>query len=282
MLRKHNKRGFTLIELAFGLAMAAVASAIALPALQGNRQQARRTACKNNLKQIGLALHNYHDSFNCFPPGWISSNHFGWQTMLLPQMEQARLYNDLNFLTAFDTKSPLFQQRINDFRCPMDRGADLAAGLSRSNYAGVMVGTPSNTTGESTHGGGSFGKNSRRNFRDFRDGSSNTVMVGERMSTTKIQRDVPEGKKVAVTDKDIVRGTEGTWVGLNPGELSIVSSPQLGLPNSNTYGAFSSPHAGGAQFMVGDGSVRFISENINPKTFVAICTTSGGETTGDF
>ena len=282
MIRKHKKRGFTLIELALGLAMAAVASAIALPALQGNRQQARRTACKNNLKQIGLALHNYHDAFNTLPPGWISSNHFGWQVMTLPFMEQANLYNELNFLKAFDTKSPLFKQKINDYRCPVDRGGEIAAGLSRSNYAGVMVGTPSNTTGQSTHGGGTFGVNSRRGFRDYRDGMSNTIMVGERMSTTRLHREAPDDKNVTIPEKETIRGTEGTWVGLNPGELSIVSSSELGVPNSSTYGAFSSAHTGGAQFMVGDGSVRLISENINPKTFAAICTTAGGETTGDF
>lgn len=282
MRQTRKKRGFTLIELALGLAMAAVSAAIALPAFQGNRQVARRVACQNNMKMIGIALHNYNESFNTFPPGWISSNRLGWHVMILPFIEQSSLYNELNFLAAFDAKAQPFQQRIGEYRCPVDRGVDLAAGLSRSNYAGVIVGKPSNTTGTSTHGGGTFGINSKRKFQDFRDGTSNTVMVGERMSTSRIRNPHEENGKAAQHEKPVIRGTEGTWVGLNPGELSIVSSSEMGPPNSNTYGAFSSPHTGGAQFLVADGSVRFISENIDLKTYAAICTTSGGEAFEDF
>lgn len=281
MFRSHKRRGFTLIELAMGFAVAVVAAAIILPALQGSRQQARRTACRNNIKQIGLALHNYESAFKMFPPGWISSNHFSWQVMILPFVEQTNIYNQLNFLTEFDKQDKLLKKPIGTYRCPLDRGLEVAAGLGRSNMAGVIMGKPSNTTGTSTHGGGSFGVNTCHRIRDYLDGLSNTVMVGERMSTAKLRpsRDVEKGEE---PEPETVRGTEGTWVGLNPGELSIVSSPELGRPNSNTYGAFGSPHGDGAFFVLGDGSVRFVSENINEKTFSAVCTIGGGEPFGDF
>lgn len=282
MARKFKRRGFTLIELALGLGIAAVTAAMALPALQGSRQQARRTACRNNMHQIALALHNYESAYRMIPPGWISSNHYGWSAMVLPFLEQQNIYNKFNFLIAFNPRDEHLKTQMPVYRCSMDRGSELAAGLGRSNYAGVMVGKPSNTKGTSTHGGGSFGVNHCQRFRDFSDGMSNTIMVGERMSTAKIRDPRADSSKENASDAKLVRGTEGNWVGLNPGELSIVSSTELGLPNSNTYGAFSSPHKGGVFFVLGDGSVRFISENINDKTFAAIATISGGEMMGNF
>lgn len=280
--RSRRVRGFTVIELFMGMAIVAVSAALILPAMQSSRHAARTTQCKNNLKQIGIALHNYHEAFNTFPPGWVNGNQFAWSVQILPFIEQTNIYNELNFLAKYDKNNRQLHSRIETYRCSSDRGADLAAGLGRSNYAGVMVGKASNTTAESTHGGGSFGMNSRRNFRDYRDGTSNTVMVGERRSTARVRKEIPDNAKVAQPDPGVVFGTEGNWVGTNPGELSIVSSAATGKLNSNTYGVFSSPHPGGANFLVGDGSVRLISENIDVTTYLAICTTGGGETTGDF
>lgn len=276
--RKHRRvRGFTVIELFLVMGIVAVSVALILPAVQSSRNAARRNQCTNNMKEIGLALHNYHDAFNTYPPGWVKGNQFAWSVHLLTFIEQVNIYNELNFLTKYDKDNRLLRSRIETYRCPDDRGVDLAAGLGRSNYAGVMVGKPSNTTAESTHGGGSFGVNSRRNFRSFRDGTSNTIMVGERRSTAKAGK-----QKGAQKDGGDVHGTEGTWVGTNPGELSIVSSSELGTPNSSTYGAFSSPHAGGANFLLGDGAIKLISEKIDKTTFAQICTTDGGEANGDF
>src|SRR5580698_8598950 len=104
------KRGFTLIELLVVIAIIAVLVALLLPAVQQAREAARRTQCKNNLKQIGLALYNYHDSFSLFPPGYVDRNgnpnltpdndlgpSWGWAAFLLPGMDQAPLYNQINF-----------------------------------------------------------------------------------------------------------------------------------------------------------------------------------------
>src|SRR4051812_6730319 len=99
MIPKTFKRGFTLIELLVVIAIIAVLIALLLPAVQQAREAARRSQCKNNLKQIGLALHNYHDTANTLPPGWIgdptgsnAGNRWGWGTMILPYLDQAPLY----------------------------------------------------------------------------------------------------------------------------------------------------------------------------------------------
>jgi len=287
--RKH--RGFTLIELLVVIAIIAILIALLLPAVQQAREAARRTECKNNLKQIGLALHNYHDSFGSFPPGWVSAggvNNFGWSVFIFPQIEQNNVYSALNFLAAYTTADTNLQAPLPAFRCASDTGSANFGGLARSNYAGVIMytyTTPSATTvtnasgATATHGGGSFGLNSKRSFRDYRDGTSATIIVGERMSTG--------------TVNGATRGTEGVIAGITNGntngDLGVVGSPispatasTVVSPNSNVYGAFSSRHSGGAQFLLGDGCARMISENINGATFQAVGTTAGGEVTGDF
>jgi prepilin-type N-terminal cleavage/methylation domain-containing protein/prepilin-type processing-associated H-X9-DG protein len=295
--RKH--RGFTLIELLVVIAIIAILIALLLPAVQQAREAARRTECKNNLKQIGIALHNYHETFNCFPPGWIAGtatgtpNGFGWSIHILPFIEQVNLYNALNFLQSYSTADTNLSTLIPAFRCASDTGTATINGVARSNYAGVIMYTYTTTAGTlvtnggavtATHGGGSFGNLSKRNFRDYRDGTANTIMVGERMGTGIIN--------------GITRGTEAIVAGvLNPvtatGDLNVVGSPMYyagaapGVvinPNGNTnnYGAFSSRHSGGAQFLLGDGSVRLVSDNVNASTFQAVGTTAGGEITGDF
>src|SRR3954454_25192238 len=107
------RRGFTLIELLVVIAIIAILIALLLPAVQQAREAARRTQCKNNLKQIGLALHNYHDTCNSFPPGWINTwasnpprsnfpgNSWGWNAMILPMMDQGNVYNQINWSVGF-------------------------------------------------------------------------------------------------------------------------------------------------------------------------------------
>ncbi|HVW00438.1 MAG TPA: DUF1559 domain-containing protein [Planctomycetaceae bacterium] len=300
---KQLKRAFTLIELLVVIAIIAVLIALLLPAVQQAREAARRSQCKNNLKQLGLAIHNYHDNFNSIPPGWIGANTsiatpvpmgWGWNVMLFPQMDQAPLYGKFVFTAQPTNAGGLLSTSIPALRCPSDPGsqtftdANYGANIARSNYLGVngvlninsytqpmlaMTSTPGATAASGTNtginGGGSFGESSFHNFRDFSDGLSNTILVGERSST------------------NAGSGSEGigdaTWVGpsLTAGSYSPLTQamaiadcyypPYNGVsvggntavnPLCTSATGFGSYHTGGAQFLMGDGAVRFISNNI--------------------
>ncbi len=209
--------GFTLIELLVVIAIIAVLVALLLPAIQQAREAARRAQCKNNLKQMGLALHNYHEMNRSLPPGWIGGNRWGWAVFILPELDQSSLYNllggtkgvNVTGATAlgFNAVMPslimpnALQTALTVYRCPSDSGTNLVTpplsdgytiattpaanttSFGRSNYAGVegavvnLAVIPTTTNGL---GGGAFSQNSSRRFRDFIDGLSNTFLVGER------------------------------------------------------------------------------------------------------
>ena len=197
------RRGFTLIELLVVIAIIAVLVAILLPAVQQAREAARRTQCKNNLKQIGLALHNYEEMHGVFPPGYIArdvdaddpavaetGSGFAWPTMLLPLMDQAGVHSRLDFEgDAIDDESlDAAQTVVSEFLCPSDPAPnffDVTDGLAtytlpRSNYAG-MYGYGSVTMAPGApEPAGLLYRNSSVLMRDILDGSSNTIAVAER------------------------------------------------------------------------------------------------------
>jgi prepilin-type N-terminal cleavage/methylation domain-containing protein len=321
MLKRSRKRGFTLIELLVVIAIIAILIALLLPAVQQAREAARRTQCKNNLHQIGLALHNYHDSYNKFPPGIIVGNLQSWSVHILSQLEQAPLFNDVNFdLLANNTATVAPGQQVNSnlgatilplYRCPSDSGDpsteaprqtnnNMAVNCSAmpsndqcclksptgpwdratSNYIanwgpGEAGNTkPSDATGASgtLDGGGLFYANSSLSFRDMLDGSSNTFAVGERAGLVLGEAGQPgagsQHKTYAFWYGVCCVGIAGCpATGNRAGDLYGCTGVKLN--GQNTAGdyravvAFSSNHAGGGHFLMGDGAVRFISENIN-------------------
>jgi prepilin-type N-terminal cleavage/methylation domain-containing protein/prepilin-type processing-associated H-X9-DG protein len=304
-VRSKQRSAFTLIELLVVIAIIAVLIALLLPAVQQAREAARRSQCKNNMKQIGLALHNYHDQANTFPPGYIGANTttllgWSWATMLLPHLDQAPLYNSLVFTTspatAAGTQYNNQQAPLPAYRCPSDNGpptitfptaqtASATAGssliattmnqpFSRSNYAGVY-GT---ATLAYTAGNGTFWENSKRNFRDFTDGTSNTIVVGERRSPGTVNGNAVGGDTmwVCATGQTTTQG------------MAYVLGDVLYKMNAQATGnieAFGSLHSGGAHFLMGDGAVRFISENISTGatgTYNYLATTQGNEVVGEF
>jgi prepilin-type processing-associated H-X9-DG protein len=286
-----------LIELLVVIAIIAILIALLLPAVQQAREAARRTTCRNNLKQIGLALHNYHDVFKMFPMGYVDvatdREGWGWSAMILPQLDQKPLFDQLGVnqqslearLAAGDPGA-LLRTPLPAFRCPSDNpgnnGPDLihqnkhfgggvgttAGGLgnyavSASNYMGVS-GTRSNNNsvpiGTNPDNLGLFGSNSSFRIRDFLDGTSNTFAVGER--DTSICR---SGTWVGVRNPN-GNGSRGVWVVLGETWLAKLNTP-IAVINWSADGGcgegFSSNHAGGANFLFCDGSVRFVSDNIN-------------------
>lgn len=293
-LKRRPRPGFTLIELLVVIAIIAILIALLLPAVQQAREAARRTQCRNNLKQIGLALHNYHDSFNTMPPGWIGMtggvpdiygiNGWGWGAHILPQIEQNNLYATLNFNINMSNTS-MFTARttvIPTFRCASDVSEDtwklndgsVDHDLAIANYVGVFGTSDIDDCAASPNslcrGEGAFYQNSKVPFRDFSDGLSNTLVVGERRTRT----DTPEQ-------------WHATWTGVIPnGDDALVRI--LGTcdhtPNhpSNHIDDFSSLHSGGAHFTFGDGSVKFVSTNVDLGVYQALATRAGGETKHEF
>lgn len=302
-MRPVSRSGFTLIELLVVIAIIAVLIALLLPAVQQAREAARRSQCKNNLKQIGLALHNYHDVANSFPPGWIAVRNgvadfedggsgFSWGTFLLPYLDQAPLYSKLNF--NYDMNAPenvdFLQAKLAVFQCPSDPKPDTfttegtpAVRLATANYV-AMFGTtdlhgcenapgvaPVNSGGQCVSNG-AFYHNSNTQFRDFTDGLSNTILAGER--TTFVDPDHAD---------EIFYGT---WAGAVPGEehaVGRVIGHAEHAPNQKHHAEdFGSSHTGGAHFVMGDGRVVFLSENMNEDTFRSLGTRAGGEVVGEF
>jgi prepilin-type N-terminal cleavage/methylation domain-containing protein/prepilin-type processing-associated H-X9-DG protein len=303
-MHRDVRRTFTLIELLVVIAIIAILIALLLPAVQQAREAARRTQCKNNLKQIGLALHNYHDTFNAFPSGWIGVedgmptahegiNGIGWGAMILPYLDQSNLYNQFNANVAIeDPLNDAFRlNTLEVFRCPSDPQPDrfeieeegspgtVICELPIANYLGAFgtfeldgcenpPGTaPVQANGQCV-GDGTFYHNSRVLIRDFVDGTSNTLIVGERKTNAEL-------------------GWYSTWVGrVAEGEEAFqrILGSLDHVPNdpASHFDDFSSQHEGGAQFLLGDGHVRFVSENMNHLVYQAIGTIKGGEVVGEF
>jgi prepilin-type N-terminal cleavage/methylation domain-containing protein len=365
-----RRHGFTLIELLVVIAIIAILIALLLPAVQQAREAARRTQCKNNMKQLGLALHNYLDVAKMFPyrrGGTVSSsatlgndNHGSGLTMLLPYLDQGPLYNQIASAQTFGTTtySPfgdsasdgsgylLWRQEIPGFQCPSSPNTKPVAatnalhGLSHYGFSAGDSATYNDVTGATgvtavqarTLSRGPFGYQTSRRIADLTDGTSNTVLMGEITSAKSLQsmdvlsgtvRNMGDGIYASpLTCRNTVNGSTGEYL---PAHAANVSSSRgsrwargfmgyIGVttilpPNSpscagmgfDSSGIFSvtSRHVGGAHVLLGDGAVRFISQNIDcgnlaapdPKTvsgaspygvWGSLGSIAGGEPVGEF
>jgi prepilin-type N-terminal cleavage/methylation domain-containing protein len=284
--KRMRSSGFTLIELLVVIAIIAILIALLLPAVQQAREAARRTQCRNNLHQIGLALHNYHDSHNVFPPATISAPGYGftWLAFILPMLDETSLYNSCNFdLPSNGTaNATAHNARLAQFLCPSAESPTFAGpthyvgnygkldasrswmdnmgwyydmatnGAHRWTWCGIMV--TNRSIPESEVG----------------DGLSNTFLGGERRTDLPDARDQPQWA-VAVYDAPIAISNSG------PNQENIARWAN-GPPG---YYTFSSLHEGGVFMVMGDSAVRFISENIDIGTFQALSTRNGNEIVDD-
>ena len=304
-MTKYRRRAFTLIELLVVIAIIAVLIALLLPAVQQAREAARRTQCKNNLKQIGLAQHNYHDTFSTFPPGAIqafppgnSQNEATWVSMTLPGIDQAPLYNRANWSSCFGcTVAPgnpsyeIVSPVITSMVCPSDVDVSLALGIyRRGNYAANSGIGPLHSVSDPkdpTRTPGPFTMNSRTRMADFTDGTTNTVIVAELL---KVPGDdfrgvmhYPEG---ALYQHDQTPNTSIPDQFRTSLCVSITRAPCTGVYSAWNNRAIilsaRSQHVGGVQVLLADGSVRFISNNIHRPTWQALGTHNLAEQLGEF
>lgn len=316
-----RKAGFTLIELLVVIAIIAILIALLLPAVQQAREAARRSECKNNLKQIGIALHNYHDTYSTLPPLAFGDGQIGttrdaawaWSSMILPGLDQAPLYNQLNpgsnrmqaVLTApaLAAVKPLLQTSLKVFNCPSDPGQPLNNNrpfpqsanffLSKSNYPACSGSQDGNGSGVFPATGASpspaYPKGTR--FSEITDGLSNVIFVGERGTGPMPATPTGQGAWAAL------------WAGMTMPEPSrwravrALGTYRLSDGDSTTgtkfpEESFSSAHTGGLQVLLGDGAVRFISTNIEWRPISPappprgalnkLCDKADGEVLGDF
>ncbi len=297
--------GFTLIELLVVIAIIAILIALLLPAVQQAREAARRSNCKNNLKQIGLGLHNYHSTHRTFPPGFItdvpsvsSVAKWAWGAMLLPYVDQANLFNQLGVNDrepdAAETAvgAGPFQTVLTVYRCPSSPGEDLVpeddSGAcviqcarsfttfdvvfpALSNYVAVN-GSDDDIVADSVANGMFYG-NSDVSIRDITDGTSNVMAIGE--------RGIRNGAGAWFGVRN-VNGTGDRGVSVVIGATSAAMNPQQIVDANGLEILFSSFHEGGAHFLMGDGAVRFISENINLGLYQNLSEIADGKTVGEF
>jgi prepilin-type N-terminal cleavage/methylation domain-containing protein/prepilin-type processing-associated H-X9-DG protein len=274
-LQETRRDGFTLIELLVVIAVIAILVALLLPAVQQAREAARRTGCRNNLKQIGLALHNYHDAHKCFPPGFVTgaaapstANGWGWGAHLLPYLDQGPLYQSIDFdRPIFDpVNATATRTGIPVFLCPTDLVEPHAFNIVDGTGTVLGQATPSSyaaTVGDDNsevtdlHCNGAFFRNSCVRMRDMIDGSSQTTLVGDRAFA------MTKGTWVGAPDGAVVAAGElNPWSTTTapPETFSLVHNNWINILTDSDGGLddFSSMHTGGVQLLFADGSVRFI------------------------
>ena len=313
---KRHSRGFTLIELLVVIAIIAILIALLLPAVQQAREAARRTQCKNNLKQLGLAMHNYHDTYGSLPIADVNgaSTPVSAHARLLPYIEQSSLYALVDFNVPYNhvNNTVARNTELQAFRCPSDPTTLPGSIGGRNNYywnaGNVVVMYSAGAAGQPDTNGIVF-HNRKIRFNDITDGLSNSAAMAEKLtgdgnngiSSPKTDTFQPgtypnnaneatqHCNAVDVTDlsKQGYSNVGGPWLQqyhstnqynhiLAPNGRSCMFPPGRIATTSN------SQHVGGVQILMCDGSVRFISENLDLNTWRNLGSINGGEVLGEF
>lgn len=282
MRRISKNAGFTLIELLVVIAIIGILAGILLPAVQKAREAANRISCTNNLKQIGLAMQNYHDINGFFPPGYLATGAYsdgatdttpgwGWAAYLLPHLEQADLQNSMNFTLPIENSQNAkgVQFAVKTFLCPSDilpgktfnvtnASGGTVAKAAPASYAACVGGDESGTDEE--NGQGVFYRNSKTRIADITDGTTNTILVGERAWSN------VNGIWAGAMNKGVsLRGANNPCpaggADSYPAGNLILAHSHLNNAKTDADGGlddFSSRHMAGSNFVFADGSVRFL------------------------
>ena len=293
-----RRQAFTLVELLVVIAIIGVLVALLLPAVQAAREAARRTQCSNNMKQLGIALHNYHDSLNKFPPGsiWFTSaapnnvnNRGSILVHLLPYIEQKNVYDQFRFDSppenqTYPSSTTLIASTIiKGYVCPSDTNQGILNGRAIHNYCASSGPTAQIDNGScKCASGASWSTNyalapysNALNFAgpftrlrttirmaDCSDGLSTTIFFGE------VRRDCSNHVKGGWAGSNDANGLAGTLPPINYDTCNDAAPNPCNRPcNWSTELGFKSRHPNGAMFLLGDGSVHFLSQNIDHQTY---------------
>ncbi|QDU08267.1 DUF1559 domain-containing protein [Gimesia aquarii] len=322
-----HRKAFTLIELLVVIAIIAILIALLLPAVQQAREAARRSSCKNNMKQIGIAIHNYHETHSVLPPGGTCSRNYnfaswgpcsyssGWSTtaFLLPNLDQANLYNLLDFenppkdyysTSGGSTNRTNTNVRLVPLHCPSDK--EISNNKRQTSYLPISGSHQVAAPGNPANGlkGGLFWTDKLK-FRDVTDGLSNTLAYGEMNHLDKYWN---QGGSAAASDclADSTNNGSNTltyrgkdWSTKEGRNYIIMGRPPNypaadcqrdgncphcpGTVNGPAYALpMRSMHTGGAHGLLADGSVRFLSDNLDRTISHALGTREGNEVLGEF
>jgi prepilin-type N-terminal cleavage/methylation domain-containing protein/prepilin-type processing-associated H-X9-DG protein len=258
--------GFTLVELLVVITIIGILISLLLPAVQAAREAARRISCSNNLRQMGIGMHNYHCALRSFPPGGIEpriglnaqGRQMAWSAMLLPYIEQQPLYEKIDFRKAFDApeNADAAAMIVATYVCPSAPGqSQLRNGRGPTDYGGIFG---QRITGPNSPPKGTMLYNYAVTIGEITDGTSTTLIVAE-------DSNWPDGQ----------------WInGLNIFDQAYAIN--FVPPPGYVENEIRSKHPGGANGLFCDGSVRFLMEQMAVNTLAAICTRSGGELVGEF
>ncbi len=299
LLRKRRRNAMTLIELLVVIAIIGILVGLLLPAVQKVREAAARLQCANNLKQIGLACHSYHDEHHCLPPGYLATTPYpattpgwGWGAFLLPYLEQSNLWLKINFKLPLE-QQPVIQSLIPYYVCPAD-ATPVPFPITDESFSVLCLAAPSsyaacvgddNSEVEAATGNGVFYRNSKTRFHDIHDGLSQTVLIGDRAW------DDTHGTWAGAPNGGIVRpGIHNPWQATSaPAAVFVlVHNNYINIRTDADGGLddFSSFHPGGANILFADGSVHFLgsitSDSPARHAFWALGTRNGGEIIQDF
>lgn len=329
MIMARSRRAFSLIELLVVIAIIAVLIALLLPAVQQAREAARRTQCKSQLKQIGLALHHYEGTHNCFPPGQIRLQFSsqprvrGWSmfVQLLPHFDQAPLFNEWDFANPLANETegntavvlPVLicpSETVSQNPYTKPSGARYAL-TSYGGNGGTQSHPPAATAGDGLFAGSGplittplTVQHGLVRIRDVTDGTTNTLLFGERSHTDRNYDTffangyatnpmngwgfwAPSGGQLGLTDV-----TMSSFAPINyrlpfdfanrPGSIGSAAAFDSSAESIQRLNAFGSQHTGGAHAALVDGSVRFLSENIDAGVLRSLSTRAAGEVVGEF